>query len=57
MPTPMPSTLKQSMATGSSSPPVVEENERGYETNLSTDSTDNEVNQGTGNWSEREKKK
>ena len=53
----MPSTSRQSMATGSSSPPVVEEDEKGYETDLSTESTDTEVNQDTGNWSEREKKK
>ena len=50
----MPSTSRQSMATGSSSPPVVED-ERGYETSLSTESTDTEVNQDTANCSEREK--
>ena len=52
----MPSTSRQSMATGSSPPPVVEEDERGYETSLSTESTDTEVNQDRANWSEREKK-
>ena len=57
MVTSMPSTPKQFMATGSSSPLVIEEDERGYETNLSPESTDIEVNQDTGNWSEREKKK
>ena len=57
MATSMPSTSRQSMATGSSSPPIVEEDLRGYKTNLSAESTDTEVNQDTGNWSEREKKK
>ena len=45
------------MATGSSFSQAVEEDERGYETDLSAESTDTEVNQDTGNWSEREKKK
>ena len=57
MATSMPSTSRQSMATGFSSPLVIEEDERGYETDLSAESTDTEVNQDTGNWSEREKKK
>ena len=43
MATSMPSTSRQSMATGSSSPLVVEEDERGYKTDLSTESTDTEV--------------
>ena len=43
--------------TGSSSPLVVEEDERGYKTDLSTENTDTEVNQDTSSWSEREKKK
>ena len=51
------STSRHSMATGSSSPLIVEEYERGYKTNLSTESTDTEVNQDTGNWSERKKNK
>ena len=42
MATSMHSTSRQSMATGSSSPLVVEEDKRGYETNLSTESTDTE---------------
>ena len=57
MATSMVSTLRQAMATGSSSPLVVEEDERGYETDLSAESTDTEVNQNTSNWSEWEKKK
>ena len=57
MATSMPSTSRQSMTTGSSSPPEVEEDEMGYKTDLSTESTYTEVNQNTGNWSEREKKK
>ena len=57
MATSMPLTSRQSMATGSSSSPVVEEDKRGYKTDLSTESTDTEVNQDRGNWSGREKKK
>ena len=54
----MPQTLRQSMATGSpSSPLIVEEDERRYEIYLSAESTDTEVNQDTSNWSEQEKKK
>ena len=51
------STSSQSMTAGSSSPLIVEEDERGYETDLSTESTDTKVNRDTSNWSEREKKK
>ena len=57
MATSMPSTSRQSMATGSSSPLVVEEDERGYKTDLGAGSTDTEVNQDTGNWSGGDKKK
>ena len=49
MATSMPSASRQSMATGSSSLPVVEEDERGYKTDLSPENTDTEVNQDTGN--------
>ena len=50
-----PSTSRQSMAAGSSSPLIVEEDERGYETDLSAENTDTEINRDIHNWSEREK--
>ena len=45
----IPSTSSQSMTAGSSSPLIVEEDEKGYETDLSTENTDNEVNKDTCN--------
>ena len=53
----IPSTSSQCVAAGSSSPLIVEEDERGYKTDLSTESTDAEVKQDMSKWSEREKKK
>ena len=52
----IPSTSSQSIAAGSSSPLKVEEDERGYETDLSTKRTDTEFNRDTSNWSRTDKK-
>ena len=53
----IPSTSSQSMAAGSPSPLIVEEDDKGYETDLSADSTDTEVNRNTSNWFRTDKKK
>ena len=53
----IPSISSQPMTTGSSSPLIAEEDERGYEIDLSAESTNTEVNQDMSKWSEREKKK
>ena len=50
-----PSTSSQSMAVRSPSPLVNDEKE--YETDLSAESTDTEVNKDTSNWSKRERRK
>ena len=52
----IPSTSSQTMATGSSSLLIDEEDERGYKTDLSTETTDTEVNQDMSKWSEGERK-
>ena len=53
----IPSTSRQTIAAGSSSSKTTEEDERGYETNLSTESTNTEININTNNWSNTDKKK
>ena len=53
---PIPSMSSQSMAAGSLSSLIVED-ERGYETDLSTESTDTEINRDTSSWSRTDKKK
>ena len=52
MDSPIPSTSSQSMAARSSSPLI--NDEKGYKTDLSAESTDTEVNKDTSDWSERE---
>ena len=53
----IPLVSSQSTAVVSPSSLIVEEDERGYETDLSTESTDTEVNRDTSNWSRTDKKK
>ena len=52
----IPSVSSQSMAAGSPSSLIVED-ERGYETDLSTESTNMEINRDTSSWSRTDKKK
>ena len=55
--TSIPTTSKQSIATVSPSSRTDEEDEMGYETDLSTKNTDIEINTNTSNWSTTVKKK
>ena len=52
MDSPIPCTSSQSMAARSSSPLL--NGEKGYETDISAESTDTGVNKDTSDWSERE---
>ena len=53
----IPSMSRQTIAAGSPSSKTTEEDERGYKTNLSAESTDTEININTNNWSNTDKEK